>query len=489
MLLGLSGLDWRRFRFVVSMLVAASVCLAGAFAADGASAATVTYSGHESETTDNFGGISTWDMEFSWTATATGSLDQLQNGEADYSLTASGTITTDNTGRGTSCSAEISGPGSGNVPLGGAPLSSIFSFGSSFAAAADLGAVQSDLTAAVISHSGPGPPDCGMVDVNGSLLDFSSLSPAQQAQLAAASKPETSERLEDGLTSQSFDFGPVTSSPTASDSDGTWMLDIASTISVPLTYVALGDSFSTGLVPPYVPGGGAPCYRSRVSYPLLYDPNALFVACSGATTQIMETKQLGPGVLSGNTKIVSLTAGGNNFGIFGLLTRCLTHLWFRAHCQQEIDRAVGGPHGLSKVRNDVGELLKYIHARAMNARIYVLGYPNPMPAKVPRVCPELTAFGLGFREGLEISVLRRVDAVLMHNVLDQLNMYIEQASRQNDATYVPPFTGHDVCEGPHESYFYSLLSTVNGITVLHPNAYGVVQMAADLKRYADPPPS
>ena len=77
-------------------------------------------------------------------------------------------------------------------------------------------------------------------------------------------------------------------------------------------YVALGDSYSAGQMPPFVPGGET-CLRSTLSYAYLYDKNVAFAACSGAQiADVLSTQLL---FVRATTKLVSITIGGNDVGL------------------------------------------------------------------------------------------------------------------------------------------------------------------------------
>ncbi|WP_303633606.1 hypothetical protein [Actinomadura madurae] len=78
------------------------------------------------------------------------------------------------------------------------------------------------------------------------------------------------------------------------------------------SYVALGDSYSSGTgAGNYDPGSGS-CNRSANAYPNLWaaahaTDSFTFVACSGATTTSVASGQLG--ALTSSTTLVSVTAG------------------------------------------------------------------------------------------------------------------------------------------------------------------------------------
>ena len=94
------------------------------------------------------------------------------------------------------------------------------------------------------------------------------------------------------------------------------------------TYVALGDSYTSGAgLSPYLTGSTT-CSRSPEAYPedvarALAGPQLDFVACSGATiSQIMRQVHSASASLA-NASLVTLTAGGNDLSFSKLSLSCL----------------------------------------------------------------------------------------------------------------------------------------------------------------------
>ncbi|WP_438297136.1 SGNH/GDSL hydrolase family protein [Streptomyces sp. HUAS TT7] len=177
------------------------------------------------------------------------------------------------------------------------------------------------------------------------------------------------------------------------------------------TYVALGDSFSSGEGnPPYDAGTdrrGDKCHRSPRAYPhLLNSPRwplgtESFDACSGADTTAIFSGS--PGNHEGSqfdrlnaaTTIVTLTAGGNNADFANTLRQCVYGPIVpggSANCPQNL---VANPAGGARITLHDREqtlidglaedsprgpslhtLYQAIHDRAPHARIYVLLYPH-----------------------------------------------------------------------------------------------------------------
>ncbi|MEV0149637.1 SGNH/GDSL hydrolase family protein [Nonomuraea sp. NPDC050733] len=169
------------------------------------------------------------------------------------------------------------------------------------------------------------------------------------------------------------------------------------------SYAGLGDSYSSGegVYAPAGPGGSAGdpggrpagegaarCHRAQGSYvPLVagahrFGGGAGFWACSGATTGQLLRGQYGqrPQVarVDPSTSLVTVTIGGNDAGFARVLTACIVKLpWSSACVDQdgEVARRVGG------LRESLLGVLRELRVRAPRARIVVVGYPRPFPAR------------------------------------------------------------------------------------------------------------
>jgi hypothetical protein len=175
------------------------------------------------------------------------------------------------------------------------------------------------------------------------------------------------------------------------------------------SYVALGDSFSSGEGnPPYERGsderGLDECHRSESAYSTLLNIelgilSLTFRACSGATTADIieanpdnhEPSQLS--WLSGATKLVTLTIGGIDAGFVHLLYECVAGLRggippFKGFGCAEDQTLVEQTHNaLNALEGTVQastqgrriysilSIIEAIHAKAANAHIVVGGYP------------------------------------------------------------------------------------------------------------------
>ena len=106
------------------------------------------------------------------------------------------------------------------------------------------------------------------------------------------------------------------------------------------SYVALGDSYSSGTGTRSYIADGTSCQRSTYAYPSLiaaargYALN--FRACSGARIADVTNTQLG--ALSAGTAYVTISVGGNDAGFADVITECALP-WWAADCDGAIDGA------------------------------------------------------------------------------------------------------------------------------------------------------
>ena len=252
-------------------------------------------------------------------------------------------------------------------------------------------------------------------------------------------------------------------------------------------YVALGDSFSAGdgVSPPFVPGG-RPCHRAPGAYPLLYDPKAEFWACSGAqVSDILANPFKGDppqitDVVSG-TSLISVTIGGNDIEIFQALQLCVTFA-FAGSCQATLGASVAN-NLLHTLQPRLLNLFARLHMQAPQARIILIGYPNPLPLAVPANRTALQVPGTGGLAGLNAR-----DARWFHDVIGELNIILSLAAgKSRGVTFVSTareLVGHDACSAM--PWFNPLSRDQHA---LHPNALGNQEIARLLRGTAGVPPT
>jgi lysophospholipase L1-like esterase len=142
-----------------------------------------------------------------------------------------------------------------------------------------------------------------------------------------------------------------------------------------VNYVALGDSYSSGVgAGSYIANSGS-CLRSTKAFPQLWTnahgPSSfVFAACSGAKTTDVSATQLG--ALTGTTSLVSISVGGNDVGFSDVMLSCVvygTNACVTAVNAAENTARASLPGWLDTVYNN-------IRSHAPNARVVVLSYPR-----------------------------------------------------------------------------------------------------------------
>lgn len=218
-------------------------------------------------------------------------------------------------------------------------------------------------------------------------------------------------------------------------------------------YVALGDSYSSGVGAGSYLSDSGDCRRSTKAYPYLWaaanSPSSFaFVACSGATTSSVASGQLGP--LNSSTSLVSVTAGGNDVGFADVMQDCV--LSGEATCLAGVNSAVGQMNNALPSR--LVSLYASIHSKAPQAHVVVLGYPR--------------FYKIG---GSCVAGLTEKERTAINNASDVLNGVIAKQAANAGFTFssvVDEFTGHELCSG--DAWIHSVSIPV--YNSYHPKAVG-----------------
>jgi lysophospholipase L1-like esterase len=150
-------------------------------------------------------------------------------------------------------------------------------------------------------------------------------------------------------------------------------LGFTGTAGAATSYVALGDSYSSGVGAGNY-GSSGNCKRSANSYGQLY-ANAhsgttfTFLACSGAKTGDVLTQI---GSMPSNAGLVTVTVGGNDAGFTDVITTCTLNS--DQTCVDRVNTAK------TYVQNTLPALLDKVYAavkaKAPSAKLVVLSYPR-----------------------------------------------------------------------------------------------------------------
>jgi lysophospholipase L1-like esterase len=249
------------------------------------------------------------------------------------------------------------------------------------------------------------------------------------------------------------------------------------------TYVALGDSYTSGPgIPVQRPDSGL-CGRSDRNYPSLLAtairPAAFKdVSCSGAITDNMTQSQFGAppqfDALDSNTRLVTLGIGGNDADFVGTTTTCLFLGLLNpqgAPCKERF--TAGGTDQLlariNQVAPKIDAVLQGIKARAPQARVLLVGYPDLLPDAKSK-CTVDISIGAG-------------DFPYLYSINKAMNQMLATRAAANRVEYVDTFTssiGHDGCQSPGTRYIEPVIGVVDGAPI-HPNPLGMRNTAGQVQ--------
>jgi lysophospholipase L1-like esterase len=249
--------------------------------------------------------------------------------------------------------------------------------------------------------------------------------------------------------------------------------------------VALGDSYTAGdMLPLDLTAQPLGCLRSTRSYPLLvaralHDTRGLTdAACTGAgwkamtTAERTSTKDNPPQltVLKPGTQLVMLTLGGDDLGFLDTLRLCMRLSWTRpwgSPCLQHF--TAGGTDRLAALVTAEGPrittALRQIHAKAPNAKVVLVGYPDIFPQRGS--CWPVVPITTG-----DIAYLRGIELMA--------NAALQASARASGTTFIDAYTpsiGHDFCADGDVRYVEGLVP--GSLTApFHMNARGHSAVAA-----------
>ncbi|MEV0175949.1 SGNH/GDSL hydrolase family protein [Streptomyces sp. NPDC050803] len=218
-------------------------------------------------------------------------------------------------------------------------------------------------------------------------------------------------------------------------------------------YVALGDSYASGVgAGSYISSSGD-CKRSTKAHPYLWaaanSPSSFaFTACSGARTDDVLAGQMGP--LNSATALVSISVGGNDAGFADVMTTCV--LQSDSACISRINTAKA--YVDTTLPGKLDGVYSAIRTKAPSARVVVIGYPRFY--KLGTTC-------LGLSETKRKAI---------NDAADYLDAAVATRAAAHAFTFGDvrtTFTGHEICSGS------SWLHSVNWFNIgesYHPTAAG-----------------
>src|SRR5579872_105259 len=261
----------------------------------------------------------------------------------------------------------------------------------------------------------------------------------------------------------------------------------------PPSYVALGDSFSSGEGNfPFLTGtdnSTDKCHRSSNSYPSLLSAahpafEFIFVACSGATTGNIwlganppqsiqsDPEPLQLSSLSGSTKLVTLSIGGDDIGFADIITQCV--VWTCAVASRFSSEVRLASKHIRQLEPVLVSTYKQIQAAAPNAAVYVVGYPYLVPPHPSRAHSIGTCVAQSGLIGNSLGWLAPKEV--------ELNSVIGRAATAAGVHYVDPnargksysFLNHDICSS--SSWIISITNRSAQNYSFHPNTIGQYEL-------------
>jgi lysophospholipase L1-like esterase len=198
------------------------------------------------------------------------------------------------------------------------------------------------------------------------------------------------------------------------------------------SYVALGDSYSSGVGTRTYISDGTSCQRSVYAYPYLIAQargfTLSFQACSGAKVADVTSKQLG--TLSSSTAYVTLSVGGNDAGFSSVITECAQPGWL-SNCDGAINTAQSYIN--NTLPGSLSTLYSTIRSKAPNAKVVIVGYPRIFNGED---CNAGTFFSPS-------------EETRLNQTADLLNSKLSAAASAKGFSFANPtsrFVGHAVCD-------------------------------------------
>jgi lysophospholipase L1-like esterase len=224
-------------------------------------------------------------------------------------------------------------------------------------------------------------------------------------------------------------------------------------------YVALGDSYASGVGTRTYTSESGSCQRSTKAYPYLdaarIGAALTDVACSGARVADVTANQLGP--LTSATRFVTVQVSGNDAGFSSVITECAKPSWL-GDCDGAINTAQATIN--NTIPGRLNGLYASIRSRATAAKVIVIGYPRIFN-------------GTDCNAGTFFSA---AEMTRLNATADLLNSKISAAAGAAGFPFVNPtsaFIGHAVCGSPE---------WINGLSnpiseSYHPNVTGHANLA------------
>ena len=198
-------------------------------------------------------------------------------------------------------------------------------------------------------------------------------------------------------------------------------------------YVALGDSYSSGVGSGSYTSESGSCLRSTLAYSQLWanthaPASYVSVACSGAKTTDVNANQLS--ALNSTTTLVSITIGGNDVGFSQVMQDCV--VYGTDTCVAEVNAAENTAR--TSLPGWLDTTYNGIRSHAPNAKVVVLSYPRFYDTSV--------WYCIG---------LSNTSRTKINEGADVLDGVISSAASRHGFTFADVrsrfWAGHEICDG------------------------------------------
>ena len=195
-------------------------------------------------------------------------------------------------------------------------------------------------------------------------------------------------------------------------------------------YVALGDSYASGVGTRVFYSEEASCKRSPDAYgPKIAAAKGYalsFQACSGAKTTDVNSKQLG--TLSSTTALVTISIGGNDAGFSNVIINCALYYFTCGSAISEANEFIA-----KKLPGLLDTTYNGIRSKASTAHVVVVGYPHLFTSE-GKTC--------------NVNFLTSSNEKKLNETGDKLDAAIKARAEAHGFTFVDPrnaFLPHEVC--------------------------------------------
>jgi hypothetical protein len=185
-----------------------------------------------------------------------------------------------------------------------------------------------------------------------------------------------------------------------------------------------------------------------------------FVACSGAFNwevqgngvprswadlahyeygegEFREISQVDSGVLDGNTTLVTVSIGGNDAGFSGAVTDCGS----LSNCANDDAFLTRYKGMIDTTQPDIRDTIRAIKAKAPNAQIVLMGYPELLSRTVK-------CAGSWYYDGTEADALAVLANYMAQKENDSVTTLKGEGIKVDFANPIPAFVGHGGCDDP-----------------------------------------